>query len=108
MGDIVFWAIIRTFILIPVIYILKGWLDYTFWWTFSFMLIYGVILHPIIVQYNIFMEHNKTILDSTLCSSCKYFDKTAVLCLKHDEHPTTTYLPCDGIDWESGDSSDNL
>ena len=108
MGDIVFWAIIRTFILIPVIYLLRGWLDYTFWWTFSFMLIYGVILHPIIVQYNIFLERNKTIIDSTLCSSCKHFDKTAVLCLKHDEHPTATYLPCDGIDWEPGDSSDKI
>ncbi|HPO56906.1 MAG: hypothetical protein GX452_13265 [Ignavibacteriales bacterium] len=107
MGDIVFWAIIRTFILIPVIWLLRNWLDYTFWWTFSFMLIYGVIVHPIVIQYNHFLEKNKKVLDSTLCSTCKHFDKTAVLCLKLDEHPTTHYLPCDGIDWEPISSSED-
>jgi len=105
MGEIVFWTIIRTSLLIPIIWILRGYLDYPFWWTFSLMLIYGVIVHPTVIQYNIFISKNKSVLEGTLCSSCKNFDRTAVLCLKYDEHPSTEYLPCDGIDWEPKDNS---
>jgi len=79
--------------------VLRNYLDYQVWWSVSFLLLYGVVLHPAIVQFRYFLEKNKDILESTLCSSCEHFDKSAVLCMKHDEHPTTNYLPCDGIDW---------
>ncbi|MBA4251900.1 MAG: hypothetical protein C0425_10705 [Chlorobiaceae bacterium] len=100
MGDIIFWAIIRTAILIPVLWIAKDFIDYSFWWTLTILCIYGVILHPALIQYRLFLEKNNVVLNSTLCSSCQHFDKTAVLCLKHDEHPTEIYLPCDGLEWE--------
>ncbi|MCU7496675.1 MAG: hypothetical protein HF314_15055 [Ignavibacteria bacterium] len=100
MGAIVYWAIIRTIILIPVIWVLRSWVDYQFWWAMSFTLIYGVIIHPAVIQFKIFEETNKDIIESTLCSSCKYFDKTAVLCTKFDQHPTLENLPCEGMDWE--------
>jgi len=29
-----------------------------------------------------------------------HFDKSAVLCMKHDTHPTQEFLPCEGLDWE--------
>jgi len=43
---------------------------------------------------------NKKVIDSSLCSSCKNFDRSAVLCIKYDKHPTENYVPCDGVDWE--------
>ncbi|MGE5439185.1 MAG: hypothetical protein ACM3UR_04955 [Bacteroidota bacterium] len=100
MGAIVYWAIIRTVILIPVIWVLRDLVDYQFWWVMGIMSIYGVIVHPAVIQYKLFEEANRDIIESTLCSSCKYFDKTAVLCMKYDQHPTRESLPCEGTDWE--------
>ena len=64
------------------------------------MSIYGIIIHPTIIHYKLFEEKNKEIIESTLCSSCKHFDKTAVLCMKYDKHPSLEFLPCEGVDWE--------
>lgn len=100
MGKIVYWAIIRIAILIPALWILLEWLEYKYWMAFTALSIYGVVIHPIVIQYKIFMSENEGVINDTLCSSCKHFDETAVLCLKHDQHPTKEELPCDGIDWE--------
>ena len=91
MGEIVFWTIIRT---------ANKLTNHQIWWLVSLFAIYGVIVHPAIIHYRLFEEKNKEIIESTLCSSCIHFDKTAVLCMKHDKHPTQQDLPCDGIDWE--------
>ena len=61
---------------------------------------YGVIIHPAMIQYRMFLHDNDAIINNTLCSSCKHFDKTAVLCQKYDQHPTLKNLPCEGLDWE--------
>ena len=100
MGHIVYWAIIRIAILIPVLWLLYGNIEYRYWWIIGIMSIYGVIIHPAVIQYKIFLEQNQNILTNTLCSSCKHFDETAVICLKYDKHPTEDYLPCDGVEWE--------
>lgn len=100
MGAIIYWTLIRTAILIPALFFLFELLDYKFWWMLGIMSIYGVIIHPAIIQYNLFIEKNKEIINNTLCSSCKHFDETAVLCMMHDKHPTVESLPCEGIDWE--------
>lgn len=68
------------------------------------MAVYGVIIHPAVIQYKLFMETNKEIINNTLCSSCKHFDKSAVLCMKHDKHPTVDSLPCEGMHWELKES----
>lgn len=100
MGEVVFWTIIRTAILLPVLWIVYGIIDYQLWWIVSLTSVYGVIIHPAIIHYRLFEEKNKDIIESTLCSSCRYFDVTAVLCTKYDEHPDMNYLPCGGLDWE--------
>lgn len=100
MGEIVFWTIIRTALIIPVVWILNDYIDYQIWWVIAFSLIYGVVLHPAMIHYRLFEEKNKEIINNTLCSTCKHFDKSAVLCTKHDQHPTKYVLPCEGIDWE--------
>ena len=102
MGDIVFWTIMRTAVVIPAMWILRGYIDFELWWAICLMSIYGVIIHPTLIHYKLFEEKNKDIIESTLCSSCKHFDKTAVLCMKYDKHPTMESLPCEGVDWEPG------
>ncbi|PKL88345.1 MAG: hypothetical protein CVV23_10775 [Ignavibacteriae bacterium HGW-Ignavibacteriae-2] len=104
MGSIVYWTIIRTAILIPSLFLLYDWVDSQLWWIIGVVSVYGVIVHPAIIQYNLFMEKNKEIINNTLCSSCKHFDKSAVLCMKHDKHPTVETLPCEGVHWELKES----
>ncbi|MFO7448378.1 MAG: hypothetical protein R6W90_18610 [Ignavibacteriaceae bacterium] len=100
MGEIVFWTIIRTALVIPAVWILQGYIDQQLWWLVSLAGIYGIIIHPALIHFRFFEEKNKEIVESTLCSTCKHFDKSAVLCMKHDKHPTKEYLPCEGLDWE--------
>ena len=104
MGGIIFWGIIRTAVLIPVLWILYGLMEYKYWWWFGILSVYGAIIHPAMIKYNMFLQENDEIINNSLCSSCKHFDKTAVLCLKFDKHPTLTSLPCEGIDWEPRES----
>ncbi|HVO72522.1 MAG TPA: hypothetical protein VMT35_00750 [Ignavibacteriaceae bacterium] len=100
MGEIVFWTLLRIALLIPVLWILRGYIDFGFWWIISAAGIYAIIIHPTIVHYRLFEEQNKEVIESSLCSTCRNFDKTAVLCLKHDRHPTIDFIPCEGLHWE--------
>ena len=99
MGAVVFWTIIRFIIVLPLVWLLKSYVSYELWWTISLLSIYGLIIHPAIIHYRLFNEKNQEILEDTLCSTCEHFNESAILCMKHDEHPTKDYLPCDGIDW---------
>ncbi|MHB8579302.1 MAG: hypothetical protein ACYDA4_05510 [Ignavibacteriaceae bacterium] len=109
MGEVVFWTIIRTIITIPIVWVLKDYISFPVWWLINLASIYGVIIHPAIIHYRLFKERNKEVIEYTLCSTCTNFDKTAVLCVLHDEHPTKEYLPCEGFDWEPQQSEvDNL
>jgi len=100
MGGIIYWAIIRIAILLPLLWISTDYIEYKYWWMMVSISIYGIIIHPAVVQYKLFKEENEEIITNTLCSSCKHFDKTAVLCMKYDKHPTEEIIPCEGADWE--------
>lgn len=100
MGGIIYWALIRLAVVILASWIAIDYLDYSFWFTATLMLIYGAVLHPAVIQYNNFKEATREVVESTLCSSCKHFDKSAVLCMKFDEHPAIDKLPCEGLSWE--------
>jgi hypothetical protein len=100
LGEIVFWTIIRTAITLPGLWILRYHVDSQLWYLISLAAIYVLIVHPAIQSYKWFEQKNKEIVNSTLCSSCKHFDPSAILCMKYDKHPTENYIPCDGVDWE--------
>jgi len=100
MGEIIFWTIMRTAIVIPVVWILRSYIDDQLWLMIGIAAIYGIIIHPAILSYKKFEMKNKELIDSSLCSTCKHFDPSAVLCLKHDKHPTVNYIPCEGEHWE--------
>lgn len=100
MGEVVFWTIIRSAITIAGLWIIKSEVDSQLWWLIGVAAVYVLVIHPAIVNYRWFERRNKNVIDSSLCSSCKSFDRSAVLCIKYDKHPTEDYVPCDGVDWE--------
>lgn len=100
MGEIVFWTIIRTAVTLPGLWILRSQVDSQIWYLISLAAIYVLIVHPAIQSYRWFEQRNKKIINTTLCSSCRHFDPSAILCMKYDKHPTENYIPCDGVDWE--------
>jgi hypothetical protein len=99
-GGIVFGALIRAAIVVPLAWWLRSQLDYQLWWLVGAALVYGGVIHPAIVQYRRFREEVEPLRTGTLCASCAHFDETAALCMKYDEHPTLDYVPCGGRDWE--------
>jgi hypothetical protein len=107
MGDIVFWTLIRLAVSIPVIWILQDYLDYAFWWILVVFILYGFVIHPSVIAYRRFEDENKNLINDSLCSSCRHFDKSAVLCIKYDDHPTENHIPCGGMDWEPETFEDN-
>jgi hypothetical protein len=100
MGEIIFWTIIRTAITIPAIWVLRSHINEQLWLLIGIAAIYGIIIHPAYLSYKKFEANSKEVVDSSLCSTCKHFDPSAVLCMKHDKHPTENYIPCEGEHWE--------
>lgn len=100
MGEIVFWTIIRTALLIVILWVSKDVWSEKYFWLIVTLSFYLFVISPAITFYRKFMEKNKEVLESSLCSSCKHFDQSAVLCMKYDKHPTKTYIPCEGSAWE--------
>ncbi len=100
MGGIVYWGLLRTAIVIIILWFSYDYFNYNFFWIIFSLVVYIVLIHPIISEYRQFVNKNKNVIDNSLCSQCKHFNETAVLCMKYDEHPTDEFTPCDGIDWE--------
>lgn len=100
MGDIVFWGLIRMAVTIPVIWYLSNYFYSQYWWLIGILAIYGIVFHPAFKKYKLFEQENKDVIEFSLCSSCKHFDKSAVLCMKYDKHPTKDFIPCEGEAWE--------
>jgi hypothetical protein len=100
LGEIIYKALIRIAITILLVWFSKDYFDEKYFWIMAFLGIYLFVFHPIIISYKQFIEKNQEIIQNTLCSSCKCFDETAVLCIKYDKHPTESYIPCEGTDWE--------
>jgi glucan phosphoethanolaminetransferase (alkaline phosphatase superfamily) len=100
MGEIIFWTIIRTALLIVILWVSKDVWGEKYFWIIVSLSFYLFVISPVIVFYRKFIEKNKEVLESSLCSSCKHFDESAVLCMKYDKHPTKNFIPCEGSSWE--------
>ena len=102
-GSIVSWAIIRSAIVLFAAWLIGEyvhWLDYSTWWLMTILIFYAAVLHPMQIQYRLFREQTKNIMEGTLCSSCRYFEPSGVLCSKLDEHVSEENIPCEGELWE--------
>ncbi|PID58414.1 MAG: hypothetical protein CR986_07865 [Ignavibacteriae bacterium] len=100
MGKIIYQGIIRLAILLPILWLAVDYFEYKYWWAVVSLTVYGFIFHPAYIQYQIWFNANKKIITNSLCSSCRHFDETAIICLKLDEHPTEKEIPCEGSAWE--------
>ncbi len=105
MGSIVLWTLLRLGAVIVGAWILYDVMavnntSYALWWAVTGLALYAVVFHPTQIQYLHYREETRTVVSGTLCSSCKYFESTGVLCSKLDEHVTEDYLPCEGQLWE--------
>lgn len=100
MGEIIYWLLIRMAVVILALWYISENFYFKFFWTFGFIIIYLAVFHPAYVKYKKFIHKNKPILEDTLCSKCKHFDETAVLCMKHDKHPDENFIPCEGEHWD--------
>ncbi len=100
MGGIVFWALVRIAILIPAIWLIVDRYYIIYWKIWAILIIYVVVIHPVYLQYKKFTIANKEIMEDTICATCVHFDESAILCMKHDKHPTHDFIPCNGYHWE--------
>ena len=100
MGEIVYKTLIRLALSILIFWFVKDYFDEKYFWIISALAIYFFVFYPAHLSYKNFIDSNKEIISNTLCSSCKHFDGTAVLCMKYDKHPSENYIPCEGTDWE--------
>ncbi len=102
-GSIVSWALFRAAMVIGISLLILEyvrWLDYTTWVLMTLIMIYAAVIHPMQVQYRIYIEETRAVMEGTLCSTCKYFEPTGVLCSKLDEHVSEDVIPCEGEMWE--------
>ncbi len=100
MGEIVYKTLIRFALLIVLLWFNKDFFGEKFFWIISIILIYLFVVHPAYSAYTKFIDKNINVITNSLCSSCKHFDESAVLCTKYDKHPTENFLPCEGTDWK--------
>jgi glucan phosphoethanolaminetransferase (alkaline phosphatase superfamily) len=100
LGLIVYKTLIKLLLIIVLFSFLRDYFDVRFFWIVSILAIFLFVIHPAYMAYRNFIMENQNIVDNTLCSSCKHFDKSSVLCMKYDKHPTENFIPCEGTDWE--------
>lgn len=76
---------------------------FSFWFSpllyFSIIFLIFVIL-PFYKSVKSFNEKNHEIINKTICSTCNFFDKNNVYCLKHDNFIEKNKIPCNGNDYE--------
>jgi glucan phosphoethanolaminetransferase (alkaline phosphatase superfamily) len=100
LGDIVYKTLIRFVLILLSLWFGKNLFDGKFFWIISVLAIYFFVFHPAYLSYKKFFEDNKNVITNSLCSSCKHFNESAVLCTKYDKHPTDNFIPCEGTAWE--------
>lgn len=100
MGEIIYKTILRLAVTILAVWFSKDFFDEKFFWIISILAIFFFVFHPAYSSYKKFIDENKNIITNTLCSTCKHFNPTAIICMKYDKHPTENFIPCEGTDWE--------
>lgn len=100
MGLVVYRVLISLVFVISGLWVLKYYIDDTLWFIIAFFSLLGFVIQPAWSAYQDYVKKNKAILTNSICGSCKNYDPSAPVCIKYDENPTETYVPCDGLDWD--------
>ena len=99
-GAIILGSLLRTFLILTIsFFIIKKYFLYDYILLLIFIIWFFVAM-PAYQAYQNFNKDMEDFSESTLCGTCKYFDKSAQLCKIYDEHPTKEYIPCEGSSWE--------
>jgi len=106
MGYIIYKTLAKTLFLIIFLWYIKSLIDFNFWLILVFAGIFFFLVYPFTEKFRQFTEDNKEIIEDSICSQCKSFDETAVICTKYDEHPAKDFVPCGGSDFEPGNKED--
>ncbi len=76
---------------------------FSYWFTpllyYSIIFLIFLIL-PFYKNVKSFNERNGEIINKTICSTCNFFDKNNVYCLKLDKFIEKDKIPCNGNDYE--------
>jgi hypothetical protein len=100
LGEIVYKTLIRLFLIIAVLWFVQSIFDTEYFLIISFLTVFFFVINPAYLSYQDFISKNSPVINNSLCTSCKHFDKSAVLCIKYDKHPTEEIIPCEGTAWE--------
>jgi len=100
LGEIIWYSIIRFGLTILVLWLTRDYWGVKYFVLIGFLSIFFFVIYPAIHSYKRFIEKNKPVIEHSLCTSCRHFDPSAVLCMKYDKHPNENFLPCEGNDWE--------
>lgn len=100
MGEIIYKTMIRLGSTIIILWLIKDYFDFSYYMVLSLLSLYFFVFHQSFLSYKKFEQTNRGIISNTLCSSCKQFDESAILCMKYDKHPSENFIPCEGLDWE--------
>ncbi len=99
-GSIVWGILLRSIVLVLLVTLaLESLALRQYWWMMLFI-IWFAAAYPGWIQYKKYQERMDDFKESTLCGSCAHFDSGSQLCRLHDEHVSSDYIPCDGLDWE--------
>jgi len=100
MGGIVYWGLLRTAVVIILLWFSYDYFPERYYWIVFPVAVYVLVIHPIVSEYKKLIQKNMNVLNNSLCSKCKHFDSSAILCMRYDQHPSDDFIPCDGTDWE--------
>lgn len=99
-GAIIWGTLLRSFILMVVSTILiRKYMLYDYIYFLIFILWFFIAM-PAYKAYQNFDKDMEDFTESTLCGTCRNFEKSAQLCKIYDQHPTKNFIPCDGLSWE--------
>lgn len=99
-GTIVLGALIRSSIIVLTTWWISSYWEFQqFWPLFAIMLVM-IVFYPAYREMTMFSHEVESLQESTLCGSCKYFESSAQMCSRYDEHITQEHIPCEGMDWE--------
>ena len=99
-GSIVWGVILRASIVVLLsFFFIQFYRFYGYWWVALFIFWFGAV-YPGWKQYQTYQIKIKKIEESTLCGTCVHFESSGQLCKIYDEHISSDYIPCDGLDWQ--------
>jgi len=101
MGKIVTETLLRLIVVLTAVYFIRtAFPDDKFWLILAITAVIGGVVLPAYNSYTSFYKSNREIIENSICSKCRHFDESAVLCKKYESHPRPDFIPCDGKEFE--------